>query len=133
MALNDLRVYNVAMEIGENVWTLVETWNYFQKDTIGKQFVKAADSIAANISEGYGRYHFKDSKNFLYYSRGSIYETKTWLTKAQKRNLVTQNDYTMLCDKIDLLTKMLNSYINSIGTVNDPEVPYNELPLTNDH
>lgn len=133
MALEDLRVYNLAMEIGENVWSLVDEWNYFQKDTIGKQLVKAADSIAANISEGYGRYHFKDSRNFLYYSRGSIYETKTWLTKARTRNLIIENDYSGLCNKIDLLTKMLNSYINSIGTVNEPETPYNhEFPLTND-
>ena len=64
MTLEDLRVYNAAMEIGENVWNLVDPWNFFQKDTIGRQLVKAADSIAANISEGYGRYHFKDSKKF---------------------------------------------------------------------
>jgi four helix bundle protein len=134
MALEDLWVYNVAREIGENVWSLVDAWNYFQKDTIGKQLVKAADSIAANISEGYGRYHFKDSKNFLYYSRGSIYETKTWLSKARTRNLIIENDYISLCEKIELLTKMLNSYINSIGTVNEPETFYNhEFPLTNDY
>lgn len=124
MGLNDLRVYNVAMEIGENVWTMVETWNYFQKDTIGKQFVKAADSIAANISEGYGRYHFKDAKNFLYYSRGSLYETKTWLTKANSRGLILEKDFTKLLEGIDLLTRMLNSYINSIGTVNEPQSSY---------
>jgi four helix bundle protein len=34
-------------------------WDYFLKDTIGKQLVKAADSVAANLSEGFGRYHFK--------------------------------------------------------------------------
>ena len=52
MNLEDLKVYNLAMELGESVWSLVDRWNYFQKDTIGKQLVKATDSIAANLSEG---------------------------------------------------------------------------------
>jgi four helix bundle protein len=64
MNLEDLKVYNLAMDLGEKVWSIVDKWNYFQKDTIDKQLVKAADSIAANLSEGYGRYHFKESKNF---------------------------------------------------------------------
>jgi len=37
------------------------------------------DSIAANLSEGFGRYHYKEKKNFSYYSIGSLYETKTWI------------------------------------------------------
>jgi len=56
MNLEDLKVYNSAMELGEKVWYIVDKWNFFQKDTIGKQFVRAADSIAANLSEGFGRY-----------------------------------------------------------------------------
>lgn len=85
MDLEDLRVYDLAMSLGEKVWNIVDQWNYFQKDTIGKQFVRAADSIAANLSEGYGRYHFREAKNFGYCSRESLYETRTWLTKAHTR------------------------------------------------
>ncbi len=44
--LIDLEVYKVAMEIGDKVWQLVDKWDYFNKDTLGKQFTKAADSIA---------------------------------------------------------------------------------------
>lgn len=76
MKLDDFRVYNLSMELGEQVWNIVSKWNYFEKDTIGKQLVKAVDSVAANLSEGFGRYHYKETKNFGYYSRGSLYETK---------------------------------------------------------
>ena len=82
MELAELKVYNRAMELGEKVWLIVDKWTYFQKDTIGKQLVRAADSISANLSEGYGRYHYKEKKNYGYYSRGSLFETNTWLTKA---------------------------------------------------
>ena len=87
MKLTDLRVYSLSSEIGDIIWAIVEKWDYFQKDTIGKQFVKSADSISANIAEGFGRYHFKENKNFLYYSRGSAYETIDWLSKARRRKL----------------------------------------------
>lgn len=70
MYLNDFRVYLKAMDLGEKVWKATESWSWFQKDTVGKQLVRAADSIAANLSEGLGRYHYREAKNFSYYSRG---------------------------------------------------------------
>jgi len=64
MKLEELNVYQLSMEIGEKIWSIVIKWDYFSNDTIGRQLVKAVDSVAANISEGFGRYHFKDKKNF---------------------------------------------------------------------
>lgn len=75
--LEELLVYQVAMEIGEEVWKIVDTWDTFPKNRIGGQFCEAADSIAANISEGYGRFHYKENKNFCFYARGSLMESKT--------------------------------------------------------
>ena len=66
LKLEALEVYKVAMEIGEIVWTIVDKWDYFPKKTLGAQYVEAADSIAMNISEGYGRFHYKENKNFCY-------------------------------------------------------------------
>jgi four helix bundle protein len=82
MEVEDLRVYQLSMGVAEQIWDLVQEWDWFAKDTIGKQLVRSSDSVAANLSEGFGRFHYKESKNFAYYSRGSLYETKTWLTKA---------------------------------------------------
>jgi four helix bundle protein len=79
MDLSELRVYNRAMEVGEIVWDIVAKWDFFAKDTVGKQLVRAIDSVAANLSEGFGRYHYKENRNFCYYSRGSLYESKTWI------------------------------------------------------
>lgn len=134
MELEELKVYNRAMELAENIWSIVNRWDYFQKDTIGKQLVRSADSIGANLSEGSGRYHFKESKNFGYYSRGSLYETKTWLTKAHQRKLINSEEYDKLNTSIEILGKMLNSYIKSVGGVNEPSEGYNssEESPTND-
>jgi four helix bundle protein len=74
--LEDLEVYQLAESFGDEVWFVVDEWKYFAKDTVGKQLTRSADSISANIAEGYGRYHYKENKNFCYFSRGSIIETK---------------------------------------------------------
>jgi four helix bundle protein len=79
--LEDLDIYQLALEIGEDVWNAVQKWDHFPKRTVGEQFVDAADSISANIAEGYGRYFYKDRKIFCYYSRGSLMETRNWAAK----------------------------------------------------
>lgn len=109
------------MEIGETVWKIVMRWDYFQKKTLGAQLVDAADSIAFNISEGYGRFHYKDNKNFCYYSRGSAKETLTALTKAKTRNLIDEEEFGLLNKRFILYFRLMFGYINSIGpSQNDP-------------
>ena len=115
MKLEELQVYTLSMGIAEKIWTIVIEWDYFTKDTVGKQLVRAADSIAANLSEGFGRYHFKENTNFSYYSRGSLYETKTWLIKSHNRKLISKEDFEMFIHEIDNIGVKLNNYIKSIG------------------
>ena len=116
MKLEDLRIYQMALEIGEVVWNEVSKWNYFEKDTIGKQLVRSADSIAANISEGFGRFFYRETKQFGYYSRGSLYGTKTWLEKAYQRRLINAETHERLMKDIDILAIKLNKYLQTIGS-----------------
>ena len=118
MKLEDLQVYQLSMSLGDRIWDIVIHWDYFARDTIGKQLVKAADSVASNISEGYGRFHYKESKNFGYYARGSLYETKTWITKAHNRCLINESDFNNFEEDIKVLGIKLNNYIRSIGNKN---------------
>jgi len=115
MKLEELNVYKLSMEMAERIWEIVVKWDYFTKDTVGKQLVRAADSIAANSSEGFGRYHYKENVNFSYYSRGSLFETKTWLTKAHNRNLITDESFETFNTEIDTIGIKLNNYIKTIG------------------
>ncbi len=129
MKLEDLQVYKISMSLGERVWSIVSKWNYFEKDTIGKQMVRSCDSIAANLSEGFGRFHFKDSKKFAYYSRGSMFETKTWLNKALQRNLIKEDEFNGLISEFEKLGVKLNNYINSIGNNNGYQQMINTIEL----
>jgi len=115
MKLEEFNVYQMAMETGEEIWKIVIKWDYFAKDTIGKQFVRAIDSVAANLSEGLGRYHYKEAKNFSYYSRGSLFESKTWITKAHNRNLIEKEEYDRISAVLETIGVKMNNYIKSIG------------------
>lgn len=75
--LEKLEVYKLAEQFSDELWNLVMGWNIFLKDTTGKQIARSADSISANIAEGYGRFYYKGSKQFYFYSRGSSQETKS--------------------------------------------------------
>ncbi|MCX6149350.1 MAG: four helix bundle protein [Ignavibacteriales bacterium] len=118
MKLDELQVYQLSMQIGEQVWNIIDKWNYFDKDTIGKQLIKSVDSIAANLSEGFGRYFYKEERQFCYYSRGSLFETVTRITKAHNRNLINDNSYELFIKDINRLGVKLNNYINSISKKN---------------
>jgi four helix bundle protein len=129
MELEDLRIYKQALDLGEKIWTLVIKWNNLAIDTIGKQLIKSSDSISANISEGFGRYHIRETRNFCYIARGSLFETKTWLTKAFNRELIPLNIYEELVKDLKDLGIKLNNYIRTISKnlpdqVKEDTIPY---------
>ncbi len=113
--LTELRIYNLANEISDKIWDETVAWQYFSKDTIGKQMVRSADSISANIAEGYGRFHYKENKLFCYYSRGSLLETFDWISKSKRRGLISLEKADEIIKQLELMHHLLNAYIKSIG------------------
>lgn len=116
ISLEKMSVFKLANELADMIWKIVAKWEWFAKKTIGDQVTRSADSIGANIAEGYGRYFFKEYVLFLYYARGSIYETKYWINKASQRNLITQEEYKELKDKLDQLPIEINKVVKVIKT-----------------
>ena len=81
--LDQLDVYNDSIELAEKIWHLAIVWSQFSRKTLGYQIVRSSDSIAASISEGYGRFLYSENRHYCYIARGSLYETKTFLIKAK--------------------------------------------------
>jgi four helix bundle protein len=102
------------MDIGDVIHQMVMKWDIFNKNTIGYQIVRAADSISANISEGYGRFYFKEQRQFCYIARGSLYETKTWIEKASNRIPSEIETYDKILAELDNLHIKINAYIKYI-------------------
>ena len=113
--LEKLEVYQFSETFSDVIWNMVMDWDNFKKDTIGKQIVRSADSIAANIAEGYGRYYYKESKQFFFYSRGSLQETKSWLSKCKRRKIIESAIADELLNEAEKILAKLNGYIKFIA------------------
>jgi four helix bundle protein len=116
-----LQVYRLSEKLADEVWKVVRKWDYFARNTVGKQIVQSADSIGANIAEGTGRGTYPENRRFVRTARGSLYETRHWLRRAYNRKLLSADQVKMLKPITDNLGPMLNSYLKSIGrTSNEP-------------
>ena len=110
----DLDIFRLAETMADDIWQIVCTWKYFEKDTVGKQLVSSADSIGANIAEGAGRGTPKDNKRFVRIARGSLNETKFWIRRADERKLLKVAQAQQLKALLDELAPRLNAYLKSI-------------------
>ena len=110
-----LQVYKLAEDLADGIWTVVLKWDYLAKDTVGKQMIRSADSIGANIAEGTGRGTLEDNRRFIRMARGSLYETQHWLRRAYKRSLLSKHQITLLKPIISELSPKLNAYFRSVN------------------
>ncbi|HQF43293.1 MAG TPA: four helix bundle protein, partial [Ignavibacteriaceae bacterium] len=101
----------IAFSLSNYVWDLIVKWNQFNSDTVGKQFIRAVDSISANIAEGFGRYSKKDKIKFFRISFGSMYESLDWNEKAFKRKLISKSDYDYIFSELQKLPKLIHQLI----------------------
>jgi four helix bundle protein len=111
----NLRIYQLAEQLSDLIWNSVATWDGFSKDTVGRQLVRAADSIGANIAEGSGRGSSQDYRRFLRISRGSLYETLHWLRRAYLRKLLSGKQTKEIRSIISELSPTLNAYLRSVS------------------
>ncbi|KKP61105.1 MAG: hypothetical protein UR56_C0016G0016 [Candidatus Roizmanbacteria bacterium GW2011_GWC2_34_23] len=116
LKLEDLNSYIISSNLSDYIWKLVVEWKWFEKRTLGAQLTDATDSIAANIAEGFGRYHKKDKIKFYYNARASAYESAHWIKKASIRQLITQKDFDYTINELRKLPKEINHLINFTQT-----------------
>ena len=111
-----LEIYQLSEKVADQIWDIVNSWPRLAQRTIGEQVIRSAESIGANISEGSGRGTATDNRRFLRMARGSLYETRHWLRRAHKRQLLNDSQTNSLSLLITELTPKLNAYI---GRTND--------------
>lgn len=117
-ALDELRVYRMAEDFADLTWDLVIQWDPFPRETVGRQLVRAADSVGANIAEGYGRASPADHQRFVRTARGSLYESRHFLRRAHHRRLIPPEFEHPLQRLVGDLLPTLNAYLRSLGKQN---------------
>jgi four helix bundle protein len=119
-SFEELRVYQQAEELADLIWDIVLAWQVLAKDTVGRQMIRSADSIGANVAEGHGRGSYQDNRRFVRIARGSLYETRHWLRRAYRRKLLSDEQVQRLKAIVENLGPQLNAYLKSIGPPKSP-------------
>ncbi len=114
MELGNLEIYQLSLKLSEKIWNIYQAMPNNLKYNIGDQTLRSIDSIGANIAEGYGRFHYRDSMKFYYNARGSLWESKHWIYLLYKRSLIDKALFEEMMNYINTLGKKLNSFIESI-------------------
>jgi four helix bundle protein len=110
LQFEELRVLQAAETVADGIWRQIGRWDSFARDVVGKQMARAADSIGANIAEAYGRFHYGEKLQFLYYARGSLFETKYWLNRARERELMPADQVQEYVAQLTDLARQLNAF-----------------------
>jgi four helix bundle protein len=109
----DLDVYKECRILRKNVSALVKT--HFpdeEKYKLTDQVVRSSRGITANLSEGYGRYHYQENIQFCRIARGSLNETLEHLITAFDEKYVDSDELLSFKTHIDKCGQLLNGYIN---------------------
>jgi four helix bundle protein len=114
----DLEVWQIAKQIIIKDYQLLNTFPKDEKFGVVAQGKDAVVSIAANIAEGFGRFHYKDKLKFYYNARGSLEETKSHLLISEALGFISSTNkklFEEILADLEKLAAKLNSFINSVG------------------
>jgi four helix bundle protein len=110
LKFEELRVLQAAEAVADGIWQQVVRWDPFAREVVGGQLARAGDSIGANIAEAFGRFHYGEKLQFLYYARGSLFETKYWLNRARTRDLMPSAQVQDYASQLTDLARQLNAF-----------------------
>jgi len=108
-----LLVYQKAVDLTNDIYTLTQDWSKPDTWNLKDQFRRAVLSVALNIAEGSGRTK-RDFRNFLRNSRSSCYECLAILELSRRQGYLSQAHYTIYRARCIELTKMISGLINSL-------------------
>ena len=111
LKLEEVSAYSISSELSDYTWKRVSKWDWFNKRTLGVQCMNAIDSVAGNIAEGFGRYHKKDKIKFYFNARASAFESAHWVKKARRRDLLTEEEFNYVIERLRKLPKEINNLI----------------------
>lgn len=85
----DLDAWKASRKLVNDIYSASKSFPIAEQFGLTLQIRKAAISIPSNIAEGIGRNHTKDTLQFLYISRGSLFEIETQLILALDQQFVS--------------------------------------------
>ena len=111
-SFEDLNCWKMGRELRNDVKDLIKTFPDIEKYELISQMRRASRPVTHNISEGYGRFHYKENIQFCRTSRGSLYELLDQFITANDEEYISEEVYQKFRKQIYDCLAVLNGYIN---------------------
>ncbi|WP_040248163.1 four helix bundle protein [Psychroserpens mesophilus] len=108
----ELDVWKTARKLVKTVYDLTSKFPNTEIYSLTNQINRSVVSIPSNIAEGIGRQTDKETIQFLYISKGSLFELETQLFLANDLNYISEKQLSEVLENITSVKKLLNGFIN---------------------
>jgi four helix bundle protein len=124
----DLDVWKQSRQLVKFIYQLSKAFPKEEQFGLINHLRRAAISVPSNIAEGTGRNHKKDSIQFFFIARGSLYEIETQLIIACDLEFISEDQLREILIQVTRCKKLLNGFINYFQkqTNNDQPITINE-------
>ena len=103
----ELNVWIEARKLTSCIYTVTKLYPKEEQFGLTNQMRRCSVSIPSNIAEGCGRNHKKDSLQFFYVSRGSLYELETQLYLSYDLGFLNITQLNDILEQLEIVRKLL--------------------------
>ncbi len=111
-SFEELVIWQEARQLRNDIFQTAKSFPTEEKFKLTDQIIRSSRSVTANIAEGFGRYHYQEFIQFCRHARGSLLETNDHLMCALDCNYIDGTVYNVFKNRIEVLTKKINAFIN---------------------
>lgn len=112
--LEKMAAYQTAVQYSNNIWETIRAWDFFERKTVGEQWLRASDAISTQLSEGRGRGMQNDSLRYYRYAMGSLFACFDWTNKAHHRGLVDPEQFRAMLKEIKSIRSAIEEEIQDL-------------------
>lgn len=112
----ELTCYKEARLMRMAIAELVKTFPKHERFLLTSQITDASRSVTTNMAEGYGRYTYRDTRNFFIIARGSLTETMEHLATAFDEQYITAEQLKTSEEHCEKVFQLINGYIRYLDT-----------------
>lgn len=104
-----LVVWQKSIELAKIIYSITQNFPKTETYGLSSQIQRAVISVSSNIAEGYVKYSPKEQIKFTEIAYGSLMEVLNQIIIAKEINYISENDYLMIRDKVEEISRMLNA------------------------
>lgn len=107
----DLEVWKKSRDLRIYILNLSKHFPPDERFKLTDQMIRSSRSIAANIAEGYGRFHYQDNIRFCVNARGSAHELIDHIEVALECQYINSEEQKLVYAKIEQVIALVNGYM----------------------